>query len=657
MGESELYLKEEGGLLSLHQCLAGNELNFISRQKPSSSNNIFKALGDIDIVVFEDTQNTLIDEARKLDPDLINSRYLKLLKWQGRYNSPNLKGWFDNAKIGGLICLNIDKWLYQPATPEKKLQKTINSMLEKIKDSSEKIAIYSGLSHIDFFVLVKCQSFQELVGISADLQSITVKDVFPKSDFLGLFPDELLELKEELDFPLFSSTVTIPLISYREIVEKKNYNALTEKLRAHIKISSPQIDISTSIDNFISKIDARKLFVFNNNNLLLDLSSNVAIGNIVSELFKFRDYGNSVVKTETVLLFDESLVKAPSHTYTINYDDSVFKDFEDILDELEKSNFHIAASVRNFMRTYAALYRVKDNYPAIKKMDGISARLVGECADYLTLKDNKETTFDLLSFSNTVISHSYLALSQRLEIGLGINNSRITGSNYDGFLSSVLAVENMLTFIYKTWFDKAQSLSIQEKDWVGFVFFSDLWGYSLRPAQVYSMPEESAYKPFGEDMNWLTITHEVSHDIFNHLNMHEYIVEHINYSLTRSGIDNDIPDFQNTSYYEAVLNMYWELFANWFDFYHFYNEDYDFFHKNIWNCWLKVPSVGKGLKIYIVRSFLVSLMNDTDKLFEAYLQDNDEEYIYKQFDIYKEYLIYNFSFFSNYKFEKNRNLR
>ena len=73
--------------------------------------------------------------------------------------------------------------------------------------------------------------------------------------------------------------------------------------------------------------------------------------------------------------------------------------------------------------------------------------------------------------------------------------------------------------------------------------------------------------------------------------------------------------------------MFFELFANWFDYCHFFDKELTFYLDCIWESWFAVPFVQKEPNEYIFRSFAVFVMSSVDQFDRAVAQGNELSYL------------------------------
>jgi len=163
------------------------------------------------------------------------------------------------------------------------------------------------------------------------------------------------------------------------------------------------------------------------------------------------------------------------------------------------------------------------------------------------------------------------------------------------------------------------------KSWKGYVFFQDTIGFQYAHGDVFCLPSSAIFSALSPKCHWMTLTHEISHAIFTVMDIDakhaEIILEGARRALTYYGESLD-----NRSI-ELSQNQFFELFAQWFDYYHFFNEDHDFYQKSIWISWLYVPFVHKDQTEYIFRSFAVFVLRDISALHESVYAVTESDFL------------------------------
>ena len=176
-----------------------------------------------------------------------------------------------------------------------------------------------------------------------------------------------------------------------------------------------------------------------------------------------------------------------------------------------------------------------------------------------------------------------------------------------------------------------QIYEIMERDkvgtgeWEGFVFFSQFHGFKCFTSSVFSLPSNSLSSIIDPALNWLTLSHEICHDIWAEQDVFNtpraWVVGGVNASfkdiLDGKASDKGVasPDTKFSMVAEPMLG---EWYAHWFDFRHFYSSDFEFFTWSIWSSWLRLPLVQNNICEYFHRSLAVYVAYKLD----AYLENN-----------------------------------
>jgi len=146
--------------------------------------------------------------------------------------------------------------------------------------------------------------------------------------------------------------------------------------------------------------------------------------------------------------------------------------------------------------------------------------------------------------------------------------------------------------------------------WNGFLVLDFTEGYKIdQPAEIIVAP----YKDIFYFLDWITLSHEISHG---------YYVRIAFEKLESDYLDRTLPHFYGRYFSGKPLevelvhyNKHWknsvnELFSHWFDYRHFFDGDLDFYLWSIWRTYLDIPRVLYFKTEYWTRSLFVALCHD-----------------------------------------------
>ncbi|MCG7925268.1 MAG: hypothetical protein JAY67_06950 [Candidatus Thiodiazotropha taylori] len=167
-------------------------------------------------------------------------------------------------------------------------------------------------------------------------------------------------------------------------------------------------------------------------------------------------------------------------------------------------------------------------------------------------------------------------------------------------------------------------------EWEGFILFSQFHGFKCFTSSVFSLPSNSLSSILDPSLNWLTLSHEICHDIWAdqdvYITPRAWVVGGVNASFKDilSGIASDAgiapPDSKFSMVAEPMLG---EWYAHWFDYRHFYASDFKFFAWSIWSSWLRLPLVQNNITEYFHRTLAVYVAKNLDRYTENHLSRED----------------------------------
>jgi len=169
--------------------------------------------------------------------------------------------------------------------------------------------------------------------------------------------------------------------------------------------------------------------------------------------------------------------------------------------------------------------------------------------------------------------------------------------------------------------DKALESSFEEfqMPWYGFLFLDLSEGYRIiDQGELIAVP----YKDIFRFLNWITLSHEVSHGYYVRI---EFEV------LEKDYLRNMLPSFgKDKSEKESYFKTYWrdtifELFAHWFDYKHFFNSELDFYTWSIWRTHLEITRVHQFKLEYWARSLFIRISHFWEDL-KPKMDDIDQRF-------------------------------
>lgn len=654
---NQLNLSISGGRIVYYNASAGNELAAYEGFAPAVSEGleVYKALGDVDVVTFEDTTFTLKQDFNGNSYPYGKVGYTgetKLIKWRvgGDEYSPDIIPWLKDTKVIGLVVLTVNKAIKGIAISE-----ILDFLANHLSISNSDIAIYGGFGHSEICLLAKPESLLQLSQVITEIRSSTPAKISKAVK---------VEHGSTGNTQLFSHTKTFPLISYRNVIGKPaGLQLLTEKIMAEVHVKCPpgqEGKVRDSISNENIGLES----CFGSSDLRLYTMNPITLGDLLKDIFALRDkfqkfdYGSFYSETFISIIGDK-----------VEDTDSILADqpirTRDLIPSgLTEKNPLLNAACDRYYSYFDSLIINKDLQYSLNDMFGIGKRIGNELSEYVKNVDKlssgklEKKQFNIAKASldheiqNTIfqwIDNSYKGIAQRINLSAGLYRSGVQHfrllSGFDGYHSTIIAINGFPNSLYKTFFqhfpfDAGGSFTDydehEETSWLGFVYFEEAQGFRLKAGHVYTLPDSAAHQPFSKNINWLTLSHEFSHDVWTRFNIEKTIRGHEAVFLQGIGITAQDDEKSYDSKY--AYNLYFELFATYFDYYHFYAEDMDFFQKNVWSCWLRVPIVQDDQSDYISRSFIVYAMKDLKGFSAHYVMNKDKAFLRRKWKDYKDYI-------------------
>lgn len=613
-------LQSKSLIASFCKVSPGAEFEILKEVSPKYPGfSFFKALGDFDIVALGEG-----DLARNgssiLDPGLSSCQCLTAAKWSDSgYTTPNVSDWIAGWPLLGLIALELDKWLYTIQKPSTSISSVIQYFLACPDLNSESLAFFSGFGQSELFVLVRAETFTTIFDLVHVARSAKYKDIGVGTG-------------DSADYAVFSSTHTVPLISYNEVLLNKEYWKILDSVDASIEISCPP--------GFESEIGATQLFGdkptysrLGQTDILLRLDT-VDACNLVEKLIEFRatwtNLSPLLVDTKTSIFFGVKSGARPSQ-YTIERDDP----YPPINATFETDKPFIASRITSISHRLGTASNIRSSYPAVMSMRQLPPRLLGEVENYIECYERGgDPTFPYEGTIIRLLENGEIGLAQRIGASLSPNKGSffIPAQFADGVLASIFAIENFVSFVFHTF---SCSNPNDYNDWPGYVFFSDSCGFQYSEGDIFSLPLEAVTSPIADRINWLTLTHEISHAIFTIFDIdskEKGVIQESACRVRQSG-NMKLEEWE----YDRIKDEIFELFANWFDYYHFYDRDLPFYQTSVWRSWDAVPFVHKEQIEYIFRSFAIFVLSELDTYRGALASGKEIEYLNEQWERYEDF--------------------
>ncbi len=421
---------------------------------------------------------------------------------------------------------------------------------------------------------------------------------------------------------LFADTTTIPLISYKNIIQKKAWTKLSGKVTPIVKIKTAP----GQEDSILTQWPVEWRQLLGAEDLVFAWDKPVPLSEFVPDLINFRRKwlaNHAVIDTSTRLVSNEpykvdgtssSILPAVTGPLpplfeklrdlgkTPNVNPFVISEIINIISLINTNigNMSLLSSDSYIIYSINYLNSLLVEYQAVAA--GHALPMAARLEDYL------------LDYANCV----YAAILQHFP-SKDFSEFSSNTLPYAGSLSRIITAisvlpEHLFTVVCKS--DPPERLvyaggqpdadpdlvfSLDEfkNQWQGFLFLNLSEGYKVvDQSEIIYTP----YKDIFQVLNWITLSHEISHAYYCRLNFE---------LLEREWLQDitDSIDVQEAhrEYTYSVNELCSELFAHWFDFTHFFDRDVDFYLWSIWRTWVKLPRTHQYKKYYWIRSIFICL--------------------------------------------------
>lgn len=606
---------KEFGFSNFIEVNAGNEFKILNHLRAKGAGNVFKAFGVFDIIEFGTSQK--IDQASfpTSIPEISGVTSISFFSLEtDTYKSPPLESWLDESVCIGYVTLELDRILYCPDLGSvygiaSNIIQTLQALCE---ERGVDVAFFGSLGRSELIAISKSNSFEKIWEFTRAARSIKASDI-----------ELSREVMDDNDFPIFAKTTTIPAISYRNI-KLVNDLIVVENIagqcEASISIGCPagfESRVSPYFTQEEGFVCAGQLGV---DDIVVQTSRPIDAKSFIEKILSFRvkwATETAAPVTTVTSILDRKKEPEPENilAYQVNVDQLKLSSLE----TLKYKSPRLANRVLSFVQRYNAATNHRSAH--------LSTRQLGNFINYfkdliVNYENNANSSCDEDAIRNA-LEILELGLAQRLHDGFGLPASpySVFVPHGEGIFTSIVALEVLVKSIVKKW---AQFAVVNEQyagletdpDWTGFPVFSDANGFSLLLGESIFVPYEAAYNMSSKYSSWLTLTHEISHAIYSRLNIPNRLSD-----IYQQLFDNSFPLIKPSATinnYTPVDDQLNEFFTHWYDYYHFYNGDFKLFLRSIWRSWIVLPIVLSQFSEYFLRSFVVSLLVDTDRLVEEF---------------------------------------
>lgn len=577
---------------------------------------LYKALGEYDLVAFQ-ASDVLIPIEIVSEYNSNSSVVIKGIE-NSQYTTPIFSTWVSNSCLVGFVLLEIDKSIYGYLEQSAVVDAYVNKLNTEINDAAEVISFYRGLGRSDIYAIVKASDVDHLAEIVSVMRGVVFRDVFNSAASMSDYEEE--RLVSVYTNSVLISTTTMILVSYSEVIKESEYDKICSKVTATVDIScTPGFERHIQADPLLvegcvqSTLGYKDLFV---------TYSSLELGRLIQKLMSFREkWGlRSPLATDTHTRIHFVQGKINPIAEQVSDLPVMVDDCDEVLDENgEKAKTAMMEFAKYNYKYYTRLTTVSARLELLKnnrgtesmvhQLLGVRGRLLGWVIEYMIAKQNGNGLPDEGIYLR-IITCLEQAIMQRVSSVLsgssfGTETPRMLG---DGFYIPTIAVECLIGEIFKVYAHHCGE--VEAHTWEGCALFSNEYGYQYSYGDIFCLPVEAALSPVGKNVNWLVLTHEISHAIFTILEIDDAEEDIFRESIRN--INRDKEAMIEPYEIETVKDTHFELFASWFDFYHFYDGKLEFYQVAIWNSWGGMPLLTKEPGEYIFRSFAIFVLADLD---------------------------------------------
>lgn len=469
---------------------------------------------------------------------------------------------------------------------------------------------------------------------------------FPTSDFNSIFNyiDQVrrLLISEVIDNfhsayrgnSLLLESITLPCISYKNIILPKNWDLLKEKITPFLKIKcAPGHEGAIA-----KKIPTECYHLLGADDLLCRWQRPIEFGEFLKFILEFRKNMPEFTLTDTItrLYHFKEITSFKEETPIPPSIDPPARGLFDALDKMAKEdgvNKFIMGEIINIVslinihignRTLGKSF-FELTYSILEYLNGLLIRY------HIAIKNKERDNISilealLLSYANCIRS----SISQQFS-NKGYSDYYDVGS-HPTFACSLARIIKAISILPEQLFgiiskskppEKFNELSQKEisedrksrssieyhRPWVGFLFLDLKEGYSIfQQGELFTVP----YKDIFSFSNWITLSHEVSHGYYVRIQFEEIETDYLTNILPKKieNLPTEIKEFYDLWRIDTIF----ELFAHWFDYRHFFDSDFDFYIWSIWKTYLEVPRVYKNKLEYWARSLFVKIASHWNEL-------------------------------------------
>jgi len=642
---------ENAFLIKFMRTLVGQEGELVKNlEAENPSSMFFKVFGKYDVL--EISRFTDLNEAIRGNSDgrILSINAIPCFCWDKKQDE-----FWGKVKLSVTPVVTLLK-LQDPVFRREGLSglKKVAEFLETFGPSKGFTLI--GMGYYELLLCLPGMDFDDIFSFTSEIRKLRISDVFKgfnqKLGKKGLFAD----------------TTTVPVISYKNVIDISDWKKLKGKITPIVKIKT----VPGQEDLVIKKWPVEWRQLLGTEDLVYSWDKPEDLEKFVPQLISFRSNwvtNFAVIDTSTRLIGHEAYRPVGTSITKLPASDGPLPPIMEQLRELGKAKnanpfviselINIIGMINSNLGNRSQLSTYSDIIYSFSYLNSLLTEY-----EKVTRNDNFINAASvedyLLDYANCV----YAAIAQHFPTK-DYSEFSTNAIPYAGSLSrivtaiSIIPVQ-LLKIISKTSppanllrnaskrgasSDLKKTIKDYSTEWQGFLFLNLAEGYKVvDQSEIFYTP----YKDIFKVMNWITLSHEIAHAYYYRINFE--LVE-------RKWLDDIVNSLDAKEdhhlYHENIAELCSEFFAHWFDYVHFFNRDTDFYLWSIWRTWVKLPRIHLDKNNYWIRAVFIKVCSkwssikpqvhriffelDPDEAFKALL-----DIILTEVDFVSEFLLLNF---------------
>ncbi len=597
-------------LIKLIRCEAGTEEKLVTSLRKKHPSSFFgKVLGKHDIIEIL-TLNSLHDAIYvNSNPQILNISTFPCFSFKGHHKAcrKSLK----EAIAPSIVLIRLNEPIFQNFGVEGvfKTTKKLGQLLPRIHSYT-----LVTMGYYDIVVWLESNNFEDVFDYAEQLRKLSVEDI------------DLPREESQQKHRIIQDTISIPVISYDNVINPENWS----KLQGEI---SPIVNIrcvpghEKSIVNNIDKQDNDCRALLGSDDIVCFWKEKIHLKDFTKLIYEFRKKASSDVLIDTV-----------TKLYSIN-------EFEDDAENLGGGTLSFPQPTKILERLDAISQYPDSNQFFIGELINIVSLVNTLIGNFTMGASSYEARFSMMYFLNALVRDYEQAVKDKIKPEIfkyegwllfyanALRNSIIQQFSSKGYSESsdanlyptfagslvriIKAISLIPEFIFQVICGSAppqllvdavdgedgmlfkESFDQFDFPWVGFICLDLSHGYCLvSQGEVLVVPHKDIF----QILNWITLSHEISHAYYYRIDFEKLEESFLSTDLPPIG---DLEPTDRSKYIALRKENVTELFAHWFDYKHFFNEDFYFYIWSIWRTYLEIPRVYSNKFDYWIRSLFI----------------------------------------------------